>query len=180
VPGIFSAPLEREFEASREALDAAALAAIADMDTMRTREGAALAKDLGERIERVQSIVSDLAARAPELAPLYRQRLQERIERLELRGEGLDGSRLAQEVALFAERIDIAEELTRLASHLDQSRGLLTKSEPVGRRLDFLLQEMARETNTIGAKSPDSRMSQAIVEVKAEIERLREQVQNVE
>jgi uncharacterized protein (TIGR00255 family) len=93
---------------------------------------------------------------------------------------GVDPGRLEQEIALFAERVDIAEELTRLESHCAQFTSLVASAEAIGRRLDFLLQEMAREANTVGAKSPDAPISHAIVEVKAEIERMREQVQNVE
>ena len=100
---------------------------------------------------------------------------------LSLTGElGPGGVRVEHEIALFADRVDVTEELTRVKSHLDQAASLLASPEPAGRRLDFLLQEMTREMNTIGAKSPDAAISHAVVEIKAEIERMREQVQNVE
>ena len=113
---------------------------------------------------------------------MHRRRLKERAERLRLAADlgSVDAARLEQEIALFAERVDIAEELTRLESHCTQFTQLVASSEAIGRRLDFLLQEMAREANTVGAKSPDAQISHAIVEVKAEVERMREQVQNVE
>jgi uncharacterized protein (TIGR00255 family) len=107
--------------------------------------------------------------------------LRDRAERLRNSVEiDIETPRLEQEIAMFAERSDISEELTRLESHSAQFLGLVDGEEAVGRRLDFLLQEMSREANTVGAKSPDAAISHAIVEVKAEIERMREQVQNVE
>jgi uncharacterized protein (TIGR00255 family) len=111
----------------------------------------------------------------------HRKRLRERADRLRASADvDVDKSRLEQEIALFAERSDICEELTRLESHCTQFAGLLGDAEAIGRRMDFLLQEMAREANTVGAKSPDAAIAHAIVEMKAEIERMREQVQNVE
>ncbi len=181
VPGLFVAPLEREMDSAKKALRAALDVALRAMDTMRVNEGAALARDLGKRIAAVRARLEEIASRAPELATGYKKRLLERIERLRLTGDlGADGARVEQEVVLFAERVDVTEELTRMESHLDQAGALLAKDEPVGRRIDFLLQEMAREANTIGAKSPEATISHAIVEVKADIERMREQVQNVE
>jgi uncharacterized protein (TIGR00255 family) len=126
--------------------------------------------------------MKDVAARAPELPGLQRRRLQERVERL-LRSGGdvaVDRARIEQEIVLFADKVDVAEELTRLESHLDQAAAILGSADPAGRRLDFLFQEMAREANTIGSKSLDSVISHAVVEIKTEIERMREQVQNVE
>ncbi len=109
----------------------------------------------------------------------YRNRLNERIG--ELMGEvPVDAQRIAQEVAIMADKCDITEEIVRARSHIAQFRSFLEREEPVGRRLDFLLQELNREANTIGAKSPDARVAQIVVELKSEIERLREQAQNVE
>jgi uncharacterized protein (TIGR00255 family) len=149
---------------------------------MREREGAALGQDLVRRLETVRRIAKQVFVRAPEVVDVHRRRLKERAERLRVSAEisGVDPGRLEQEIALFAERVDIAEELTRLESHCAQFTSLVASAEAIGRRLDFLLQEMAREANTVGAKSPDAPISHAIVEVKAEIERMREQVQNVE
>jgi uncharacterized protein (TIGR00255 family) len=130
----------------------------------------------------VRRIALEVARRGPEVLDVHRRRLKERAERLRVAAElgSVDPGRLEQEIALFAERVDIAEELTRLESHCAQFAQLVASTEAIGRRLDFLLQEMAREANTVGAKSPDAPIAHAIVEVKAEIERMREQVQNVE
>jgi uncharacterized protein (TIGR00255 family) len=120
-----------------------------------------------------------VAALAPRTAEAYRARLQERVAEL-LKGAPVDEARLVQEVALFAERTDVAEEATRLQAHLEAFRGFLVGGEPAGRRMDFLVQEMHREVNTTGSKSQSTEISTRIVELKAELERIREQVQNVE
>jgi uncharacterized protein (TIGR00255 family) len=122
-----------------------------------------------------------LTARSPQSLEPNKKRLKERADTLRMVADvELDAGRLEQEVALFADRIDVAEELTRLESHTVHFEGLLASSDAVGRRLDFLLQEMAREANTIGSKSQDVGIAHAVVELKAEIERMREQVQNIE
>ncbi|ACL66125.1 domain of unknown function DUF1732 [Anaeromyxobacter dehalogenans 2CP-1] len=146
---------------------------------MRAREGAALARDLGARLDAVEQMVARVAELSPRVVEQYRTRLQERIAEL-TQGIALDPGRLAQEVALFADRTDVAEEITRLHSHLAQVRALLASAEPAGRKLDFLVQEMHRETNTIGSKSQSAEVAGIVVALKAEIERMREQVQNVE
>ena len=128
-------------------------------------------------------MVEGVAARLAELSPLsvetYRARLHERVAELS-RGLAPDPVRLATEVALFADRTDVTEELTRLSSHVAQMRGLLASGEPAGRKMDFLVQEMHREANTVGSKSQSAEAAAAVVSLKAEIERMREQVQNVE
>jgi len=179
IPDLFSSTVEREIEHLRDATRAAFDAAIASLDAMRAREGSALRDDIVKRVGRVRRLAQDVERRAPEVVEIHRKRLHERAERL--RGAmDLDAVRLEQEIGLFAERSDICEELTRLESHCAQLVGLLSSDEAVGRKLDFLLQEMARESHTIGAKSPDAQIAHAVVEVKAEIERMREQVQNIE
>jgi uncharacterized protein (TIGR00255 family) len=148
---------------------------------MRQREGGALREDLISRLARIAQLAKDISRRSPEVLEIHRRRLRDRAERLRATSDiDVDTARLEQEIAIFAERCDIAEELTRLESHGAQFADLLASGEAVGRRLDFLLQEMAREANTLGAKSPDAHVAHAVVEVKAEIERMREQVQNVE
>jgi len=147
---------------------------------MREREGGALCADLAKRLDAVRELTSTVRVRAPDLLEEHRKRLRERTDRL--RGTmdlEIDAGRLEAEVVLFAERVDISEELTRLLSHCEQFLALLDEKS-CGRRLDFLLQEMVREANTAGAKSPDAQIAHAIVEMKAELERMREQVQNVE
>ncbi len=181
IPDLFVSSVERELDAvraaARSAFDAAAIA----LDAMRTREGAALRDDLSTRLARVRELARKVQERAPDVVEAHRRRLRERAERLRAATDlELDGARLEQEIVLFAERSDVCEELTRLESHCGQFAGLLAGEEAVGRRLDFLLQELAREANTVGAKSPDAQIAHAVVEIKAEVERMREQVQNVE
>jgi uncharacterized protein (TIGR00255 family) len=148
---------------------------------MRAREGSALRDDLVKRLQQVRRLGREIERRAPEVIEMHRKRLRDRADRLRVAAEiDLDMARLEQEIAMFAERSDICEELTRLESHAEQFASLLASDEAIGRRLDFLLQEMAREANTVGAKSPDAQIAHGIVEMKAEIERMREQVQNVE
>lgn len=161
--------------ALRAALDAALDALVA----MREREGGALARDLGGRLDLIEGLVGQVQALSPRTVEHYRARLEERIAEL-ARGIQLDPARLAQEVALFADRVDVAEEITRLGSHVAQVRALLASREPAGRKLDFLVQEMHREVNTIGSKSQSAEIAAIVVSLKAEVERMREQVQNVE
>jgi uncharacterized protein (TIGR00255 family) len=181
VPDLFVPSLQQEGDAVRGALGVAFDAAIRSLDAMRLREGAWLADDLGRRLATLRRLSGRVVERAPFVLESYRKRLRERAEKLRLASDlDLDPGRLEQEVALFADRIDIAEELTRLDSHAEHFTSLLASEEPVGRRLDFLLQEMAREANTLGAKSQDVAVAHAVVDIKAEIERMREQVQNAE
>jgi len=181
IPELFVSTVDRELERLRGAARTAFDAAVVALDTMRTREGQALREDLVKRLARVRQLARDVEKRAPEVIETHRKRLRERAERLRAATDlELDPARLEQEIVLFAERSDVCEELTRLESHCAQFAALLGGDEAVGRRLDFLLQELAREANTVGAKSPDATIAHAIVEAKAEIERMREQVQNVE
>jgi len=181
IPDLYVSTVERELDAVREALRRGFDGAARALDEMRAREGGYLAADLTRRLDAVRACARAVAARAPEVLDAYRRRLRERAERLRQATEvELDAGRLEQEIVLFADRVDVCEELTRLDAHCAQFATLLASAEAVGRRLDFLLQEMSREANTVGAKSPDAQISHAVVEVKAEIERMREQVQNVE
>jgi uncharacterized protein (TIGR00255 family) len=146
---------------------------------MRTREGAHLARDLGARVRTMQAAVKQVEKHAPAVAENYRAKLLERIRTAGVEAE-LDDDRLLKEVALFADRSDISEELTRLQSHFQQFEHLAVSKEPVGRTLDFLAQEMNREINTMGSKANDALISREVVALKAELEKFREQVQNVE
>jgi len=161
------------------ALDRALAEALDALVAARVREGRALEADLSARLERVATLAAEVAALAPRTVETYRARLQERVADL-LKGAPVDEARLVQEVALFAERTDVAEEATRLQAHLAAFRSFLASSEPAGRKMDFLVQEMHREVNTTGSKSQSTEISTRIVELKAELERIREQVQNVE
>lgn len=168
-----------DLEAATRALEEALNAAIDALLAMRNKEGAALHADLSSRLGLVQQTVHELRELAPAAVLEYQSRLQERIAEL-ARGVPVDAQRLAQEVAFFAERTDVAEEMTRLESHLVQFRGLLAAAEPVGRKMDFLVQELHREVNTTGSKSQHAGISSRVMGLKAELERIREQVQNVE
>ncbi len=168
-----------DVDAAREALRGGLGAALDALVAMRAREGAALARDLAGRLDVVEGFVARVEALGPPALEHYRARLAERVEEL-ARGVAVDRARLEQEVVLFADRTDVTEEMTRLRSHVNQVRGLLQRAEPAGRKLDFLVQEMHREVNTIGSKSQSAEISSVVIAMKAEIERMREQVQNVE
>ncbi len=182
VPDLFAPTFAPEDEealrlASRQAFDAA-IKALAEM---RAREGATLADDLRTRLTKIGELADAIAARSPDIVEAQRKKLRERAERLRASVDvGVDDGRLEAEIVLFAERVDVAEELTRLRSHCAQVSAMLVADGAIGRRLEFLLQEMQREANTAAAKCGDARVSHAVVDIKAEIERMREQVQNVE
>ena len=152
--------------------------ALLELSAMREREGEAMRTDILEKTANIESIRDGIALRAPLVVEEYRAKLHQRITSL-LEGE-LDETRFATEVALFADRAAIDEELVRLVSHISQIRATVELAEPVGRKLDFLVQELNREVNTIGSKASDASIAQAVVQAKGEIEKLREQVQNVE
>jgi uncharacterized protein (TIGR00255 family) len=150
-----------------------------DLDDMKRSEGEILSKDLQQRLERITQQLQEIKHLCPSRLEAYRNRLHERVRSL-LGGIDVDPSRFQQEVALLAERTDITEEIVRAESHLAQFLTLLRAEEPVGRKMDFLLQEMHREVNTVSAKVNDAEISQRVVEIKAELEKIREQVQNIE
>ena len=160
-------------------LEKALTQAVSAIDSMRAREGQTLHSDLSERRSRVATLVGRIGGRAPAVVLEYRQKLKTRLEQL-MESAAIDESRLAQEVALLADRSDITEELVRLQSHFNQFDEALRLAEPVGRKLDFLMQEMNREINTIGSKSSDSEITELVVDIKAEMEKMREQIQNIE
>jgi uncharacterized protein (TIGR00255 family) len=168
-----------DVEAATRALEAALDQALEALGTMRKLEGDALRADLSSRLSLVEAASREVAALAPRAVTEHQARLSERIAEL-ARGVPLDPQRLSQEVAFFAERTDVAEELSRLSSHLVQFRALIDSPEPAGRKMDFLVQEMHREVNTTGSKSQHPEISSRVVSLKAELERIREQVQNVE
>jgi uncharacterized protein (TIGR00255 family) len=161
-------------------LEAAVEKALRRLVQMREREGAHLAQDLRQRADTLRRQVAKVKKVAPQVARRYRQQLLERVHKAGLEGIDPNDERLLKEVVLFADRSDVSEELTRLASHFQQLDDCLRSDEPVGRTLDFLAQELNREVNTIGAKANDSQISRAVVVLKAELEKFREQVQNVE
>ena len=145
---------------------------------MRTREGIEMKRDLVNRIDHIEEMTGDIEARYPETVQEYKARLRVSIE--EMIGQGVDEARLLTEVAIMADRSAIAEETVRLRAHIAQLRECMEKDEPVGRRIDFLVQELNREVNTISSKSQDVPITRCVVSLKAEIEKLREQLQNIE
>ena len=172
-------PLEADLEETRAGLSGALDQALESLTTMRRAEGAAIEADFRHRLDLLERHLARIEQRLPELLPAYRQALLESVRRF-AEDVKIDEDRLAQEVVLHAERADVTEELVRFRSHLQQFRDYLGADEAVGKRLDFLLQEIHREINTLGVKSSDTTVSNAVVEMKAELEKLREQVQNVE
>ena len=179
MPDVVQIAEAQEDQAAVEQLAGLALeGVIAEVRAMRAREGEALRRDLLEHLEALAQLRERMADRAPLVPLAYRERLNARLA--ELGAETVEPQRLAQEVALFADKCAIDEELSRLASHIAQMRACLEEKGAVGRRLDFLTQEMNREVNTIGSKASDLEITQAVVAAKSEIEKLREQVQNVE
>jgi len=172
-------PRTVEADAARAGIEEALGRALDSLDAMRVREGAAIEADFIKRIDLIEGYAGEIRKRAPAVVAAYQERLKEKIARLGA-DTAVDEGRLAQEIAFFADRSDITEELVRIESHLEQFRGYLPRDEALGRRLDFLLQEINREVNTIGSKASDAVISATVVEMKAELEKLREQVQNVE
>jgi len=146
---------------------------------MREREGERINKDLVERIEYMKTLAKDIDERSPETVEEYRQKLYSKIKEL-LEDRTIDEGRVLTEVAIFADKVAVNEEIVRLASHFDEFYIILGLGEPAGRKLDFLIQEINREVNTIGSKANDIVIAKKVVELKGEIEKLREQIQNIE
>jgi uncharacterized protein (TIGR00255 family) len=180
-PGVFQTDEQiAEEEDFWPAVQKALNTALAGMVKMREREGAHLEQDLTARISVMRKAVGQIQKHAPGVSARYRQQLLDRIKSAGLEAPGTEDDRLLKEVVYFADRSDISEELTRLQSHFQQFADCRKSKEPVGRMLDFLAQEMNREANTIGSKANDSLISREVVTLKAELEKFREQAQNVE
>ncbi len=170
----------QELEESWEPVSQAISQALEILDGMRLTEGAALAADLAAHLEVMRREAGRIAAQAALIPELWREKVTARLAEILPEAGPLDEGRLAQEVALLAERRDVSEELARLESHVSQFQQALESQGAVGRKMEFLLQEMLREVNTIGSKAGDLLISQAVLEIKGTLERLREQVQNIE
>ena len=153
--------------------------ALADLDRMRSVEGKALQVDIAKRLTYVRALHRSIQRRLPRAVKGLQDRMRLRVRELDGSTNG-DDAKLAHEVAFLADRCDVSEELTRLVSHMAQFGGMVKQREPVGRQLDFLLQEMGREVNTIGSKANDAEIAQSVIRLKSELEKIREQVQNVE
>jgi len=160
-------------------LRSATLKALETLDRMRKKEGENLSRDLKGMVKRISQILTEIRGYAKANVEAYRTRLKNKMRELMAEGSLSEG-RLAQEVAIFAERSDITEEVTRLRSHCQQFRQALSSQAPAGKKLTFLLQEMLKETNTIGSKASQLEISRRVIAIKEELEKMREQVQNIE
>lgn len=167
-----------EEQALSSCLTSALDAALQALLVMRKKEGEATADDIRQRLDLLGELLAKIVVRAPQVSIEWQQKLKERLERLG--DDAGDPQRVAQEIAIFADRCDISEEVTRFKSHLEQFGGLLEQVEPVGRQMDFLVQELNREANTMGSKSNDAELTRQVVLLKSELEKIREQVQNIE
>ena len=170
---------EEDQEALKSLMEEALTGALDQMQEMRAREGESLKADVLDRICRLEKMTGQIEERYPATVEEYRQKLRARVEEL-MDGAAMDEQRLIQEVAVMADRSAIAEETVRLHSHFAQVREMAEDKEPVGRKLDFIVQELNREVNTISSKSQDVPITNLVVSAKAEIEKIREQVQNIE
>ncbi|MFH1623845.1 MAG: YicC/YloC family endoribonuclease [Pseudomonadota bacterium] len=171
--------VESKQDEKEKAFNTAFNVALDSLEEMRKCEGKTLCKDFSEKLDGIKRLIDDIIVRAPQVLLAYRDRLAKRVK--ELTGAfAVDAQRLDQEIAFLAERSDITEELARITSHLEQFGSMMNTNGAVGRKLDFLLQEINREVNTIASKASDAEISQKVVEIKSELEKIREQVQNIE
>ncbi|EDL64129.1 YicC/YloC family endoribonuclease [Bacillus sp. SG-1] len=169
---------EEENEQVQHLVEKAFIKALADLTAMRKAEGAKLQEDLLSHINLFRDTLSSIKEHVPAVLKQYRARLERKIK--DLAGENADESRILTEIAIFADKSDISEEITRLESHLTQFTASIKLGVPIGRKLDFIIQEMNREVNTIGSKANDAAIAEFVVEMKTCLEKMREQVQNVE
>ena len=153
--------------------------ALQDFDAMRLREGEKLRDDVLTRLETIRSLVETVEAKAPETVADYRRRLEQKMAEV-LGSTGIDENRILAEAAIFADHIAVDEETVRLRSHMSQLRSMINGNSPTGRKIDFLIQEFNREANTIGSKCQNSQIAHVVVDLKSEIEKIREQIQNIE
>ena len=153
--------------------------AMQGFDAMRSAEGVRMFEDISRRLDRIGELTDLAEARSPETVKAYREKLMARMQEV-LENRSVDENRILLEAAIFADRVAVNEEIVRLRSHISQLRTMLESGEPVGRKIDFLVQEMNREANTLGAKGNDGEMARIVIDLKAEIEKIREQIQNVE
>lgn len=170
---------QEDLEAVAADLCAVTDLALADFDAMRTREGARLAEDIRGRGETIGALTAYVEERSPGIVADYRARLAAKMAEV-LQNSQIDESRILTEAAIFADKVAVDEETVRLRSHVAQLRTMLQSDEPMGRKMDFLIQEVNRESNTIGSKCNDVAIANVVVGLKAEVEKMREQVQNVE
>ena len=178
-PDVLQVEQSLEMEGLQSVLEDALQQALTVFDHMRQREGAHIAEDFEQRLQKLEGMRQQLITLAPAIVEERRQHLQEVLNEA-LAGKDFDETRIIQETALFADRVNYTEEVVRLESHIAQFRQIMAAGEPSGRKLDFLIQEFNRETNTIGSKANSKDAAQLVVDMKSEIEKIREQVQNIE
>lgn len=175
-PGVIASQ-ELDREALREAVLALLTRALDDLAASRAREGEKLAEIVLDRVAKMEAVVEQVRPKVPAIVAVFQERLKQRLKEAEV---SVDGERLTQEVVLFAQKVDVEEELARLTTHLGEVRRVLKKGGAAGKRLDFLMQELNREANTLGSKSVDTETTQASMELKVLIDQMREQIQNIE
>jgi uncharacterized protein (TIGR00255 family) len=183
LPGVVQEPTAEydQIEAQWPRIEGVISTALAHLSQMRMEEGRSMAADLAVNVRLIASELAQIEARAPQVVEAYRGRLTERLNKLLAEvGVRAESGDLVREVGMFAERSDISEEIVRLRSHLDQFDSIMAAGESQGRKLEFLTQEMFRETNTIGSKANDAEIARHVIEIKTAIERMREMIQNVE
>jgi uncharacterized protein (TIGR00255 family) len=178
-PDVLQVEQSAELDGLQPVLEDALQQALKAFDDMRRREGAHIAEDFEQRLKKLEDMRQQLITLAPAIVEERRQHLQEVLAEA-LAGKDFDETRIIQETALFADRVNYTEEVVRLESHIAQFRQIMAAGEPSGRKLDFLIQEFNRETNTIGSKANSKDAAQLVVDMKSEIEKIREQVQNIE
>lgn len=172
---------EKAMDELKEVLFEAVEEAVKNLISMREKEGTVLKNDILEKLLVISDVSGNIASRVPHAIEAYKERFRERLnETLSGSGVEIDEGRILMEIAVFAERACVDEELTRLSSHIEQMKSILDKGDSIGRKLDFLVQEMNREVNTIGSKAHDTEITQIVIDLKSEIEKIREQVQNIE
>lgn len=170
---------ELDSEKLAEGIRLIAESALNDFDTMRIREGEKLKADLLEKLGIISALVGEVEDKSPQTVAAYRMRLTQKLSEV-LESSGIDESRILTEAAIFADKVAVDEETVRLRSHISQLNGMLNGSSPIGRKMDFLIQEFNREANTIGSKCQSSDIAYLVVDIKSEIEKIREQIQNIE
>ena len=166
-------------DAVSEAISIVLGQALEEFDTMRAREGSKLAEDIAAKLTGLEAMVAEVEKRSPETVTEYREKLLGRMRDI-LADTAIEEGRILQEAAIYADKVAVDEEMVRLKSHISQFRSLMDGGSPVGRKLDFLVQEMNREANTTGSKCADSAIARTVIDMKAELEKIREQIQNIE
>ena len=174
-------PVEEDLESLWPKLESCVNDSLNNLMEMRQNEGRRISVDIMERVDTVKTCVDGIGERVPYVVEEYKEKLKQRInDLLKDSGTQIDENRLALEVAIYADRSDITEEIVRMRSHLDELRKMPFETTPIGRKLDFLMQEMNREVNTMGSKSQDNAITSLVIELKSELSKIREQVQNIE